>query len=364
MVLNLFKRKKADDDQNLSDSSDGGAHKSSVEETDSEEDIDIAVEERPDDTDQLPEDNIPAEPEGKKGFFNKLRKGLAKTREILTTDIEDLFSGRRKIDDELLEELEALLIAADMGVETTMALMDRITAKSKHLTTADELKNALKQEILELIESYPAPSEKIFKPHVILVVGVNGVGKTTTIGKVAARYRTLGKKVLICAADTFRAAAIEQLSIWAERSGADIVKHKNRADPAAVAYDGIEAAISRNMDLVLIDTAGRLHTKVNLMEELKKIKRTIGKKLPGAPHEVLLILDATTGQNAISQTKLFDDTVGVTGIALAKLDGTAKGGIVVSICNSLKLPIRYIGVGEQIEDLQDFDPKAFVEALF
>jgi fused signal recognition particle receptor len=200
--------------------------------------------------------------------------------------------------------------------------------------------------------------------NVILVVGVNGVGKTTTIGKLAARFSREGKRVLIVAADTFRAAAIEQLAIWSEKAGADLVKHKHGSDPAAVAYDGIEAAAARGVDVVLVDTAGRLHTKVNLMEELKKIKRTIAKKLPDAPHETLLVLDATTGQNALAQAKLFHEAFGVTGIALTKLDGTAKGGIVISICNTLSIPLQYIGVGEQIDDLQDFVARPFVDALF
>ena len=197
-----------------------------------------------------------------------------------------------------------------------------------------------------------------------MVVGVNGVGKTTTIGKLAARQSAQGKKVLIAAADTFRAAAVEQLTIWADRAKADIVKHKDNADPSAVVFDSIEAAISRNVDIVYIDTAGRLHTKINLMEEIKKIKRTIAKKLPQAPHEILLVLDATTGQNAISQATLFNEALDITGLALTKLDGTAKGGIAVSICSTLNIPLNYIGVGEQIDDLQDFDPRAFVDALF
>jgi fused signal recognition particle receptor len=197
-----------------------------------------------------------------------------------------------------------------------------------------------------------------------MIVGVNGVGKTTTIGKLAARFGREGKKVLIAASDTFRAAAIEQLTIWSERAGADIVKHKDQADPAAVAYDAVEAAYARNVDVVLVDTAGRLHTKVNLMEELKKIKRSLAKKCPEAPHETLLVLDATTGQNALSQAKLFDEAITLDALALTKLDGTAKGGIVVSICSTLNIPLKYIGVGEQLEDLQDFDPRQFVEALF
>ncbi len=299
------------------------------------------------------------------GFLKRLKKGLSKTRKILSTDIDELFAGNRKIDDDLLEELEELLITSDIGVRTAMDLIQRISKKSSKISGSDQLKAALKEEIHALLNTQISAPEKIIaKPHVIMVLGVNGVGKTTTIGKLAARYTTAGKKVLISAADTFRAAAIEQLMIWAERAGAEIVKHKEKADPAAVAYDSIEAALARNSDIVLVDTAGRLHTKVNLMEELKKIKRTISKKLPDAPHEILLVLDATTGQNALSQANLFHDALGVTGIALTKLDGTAKGGIVVSICKTLNIPLKYIGIGEKIEDLQDFDPKEFVNALF
>ena len=299
------------------------------------------------------------------GFFKRLKIGLSKTREILTTDINDLFTGKRKIDDELLEELEELLITSDIGVQTTMDLIQGISVKSSEISGPDQLKNVLREKILELLNATVKPSQEIVdKPHVIMVIGVNGVGKTTTIGKLAARFSASGKKVIIAAADTFRAAAIEQLTIWADRAGVDIIKHKDMSDPAAVAYDGIQAAVARDADIVLVDTAGRLHTRKNLMEELKKIKRTISKKLPGAPHEILLILDATTGQNALSQAELFNDALDVTGIALTKLDGTAKGGIVVSICNTLEIPLNYIGVGEKIEDLQEFDPTEFVNALF
>ncbi|MFW5810978.1 MAG: signal recognition particle-docking protein FtsY [Thermodesulfobacteriota bacterium] len=297
------------------------------------------------------------------GMFNRLRKGLSKTRDILTTDIDELFPGRRKVDDALLEEIEELLITSDMGVQTTMDLMDRISKKSGKISTAEDLKSVLKAEIGALMG--PAPKEKpVEKPHVIMVIGVNGVGKTTTIGKLAARYTGEGKKVLIAAADTFRAAAIEQLVIWAERAGAEIVKRRENADPASVAFDGLEAATAREKDIVIVDTAGRLHTKVNLMEELKKIQRALSKKMSRAPHEVLLVLDATTGQNALSQARMFDEALGVTGLVLTKLDGTAKGGVVVSICDSLEIPLKYIGVGEGIEDLQKFDPDRFVEALF
>jgi len=306
-----------------------------------------------------------AAPKKSSGFFKRLKNGLSKTRKILTTDINDLFIGKRKIDDELLEELEELLITSDIGVQTTMDLIQSISIKSSEISGPDQLKIILKEKILELLNATMKPSQVIVdKPHVIMVIGVNGVGKTTTIGKLAARFSSSGKKVIIAAADTFRAAAIEQLTIWADRAGVDIIKHKDMSDPAAVAYDGIQAAVARNADIVLVDTAGRLHTRKNLMEELKKIKRTISNKLPGAPHEMLLILDATTGQNALSQAQLFNDALDVTGIALTKLDGTAKGGIVVSICNALEIPLNYIGVGEKIEDLQEFDPAEFVNALF
>lgn len=300
------------------------------------------------------------------GILSRLRKGLTKTRDFLNTDIEDLFSGKRKIDDELLEELEELLITADIGVQTTMDLMDKISRKASKIATPEDLKAILKEEIMAIVDSAPAVADNDTppQPKVIMIVGVNGVGKTTTIGKLAARYRREGKKVLIAAADTFRAAAIEQLSIWADRAGADIVKHKDQSDPAAVAFDAVQAAVARGVDIVLVDTAGRLHTKVNLMEELKKIKRSLSKNCDAAPHETLLVLDATTGQNALSQAKLFDEAIDLTALALTKLDGTAKGGIVVSICSTLDIPLKYVGVGEQIDDLQDFDPRQFVDALF
>jgi len=312
----------------------------------------------------------PPEPEApaarsQKGFFKRLKQGLSKTRDILTTDVDELFTGRRKIDDDLLEELEERLITADIGVRTASELIERIATQKAKITTADHLKDALKAEIRSYLDNCTSKQAlPSVKPHVIMVVGVNGVGKTTTIGKLAARYTAAGKKVLIAAADTFRAAAIEQLSIWAARANAEIVKHKDHSDPAAVAYDSIEAALARSSDVVLVDTAGRLHTKINLMEELKKIQRTLAKKLPDAPHEILLILDATTGQNALSQAQLFNEALGLTGIALTKLDGSAKGGIVVSICNTLNIPLQYVGVGEQIDDLQDFDPQQYADALF
>jgi len=309
-----------------------------------------------------------SEPEktDRKGFFGRLRSGLKKTRDILTTDIDDLFLGKRQIDDEMLEDLEELLITSDLGVQTTMELVEGIRRRARSIAGPEALKTVMKEEVLALMSDNPTPvpPEPLPRPCVVMVLGVNGVGKTTTIGKLAAREASDGKKVLIAAADTFRAAATEQLTIWAERAGADIVSHREGADPAAVAYDGIEAALSRGIDMVFIDTAGRLHTKVNLMEELKKIKRTISKKLPEAPHEILLVLDATTGQNALSQAAMFNEEMDVTSLALTKLDGTAKGGIVVSICSQLKIPLKYVGVGEQIDDLQEFDPEEFVKALF
>jgi fused signal recognition particle receptor len=303
--------------------------------------------------------------EDKGGLFKKLRRGLSKTRKLLTTDLDDLFAENKPVDDDMLDDLEEILITADIGVQTATALMQRVSRKASRIGDAAALKEVLREEILDLLARKPQERDAVrSSPHVIMVVGVNGVGKTTTIGKLAARFLGEKKKVLIAAADTFRAAAVEQLAIWAERSGADFVRHKDGADPAAVAYDGIEAACARNADVVLVDTAGRLHTKINLMEELKKIRRSIAKIKPDAPHEVLLVLDATTGQNALSQAKLFNEALGITGIALTKLDGTAKGGIVISIHDRLNIPLQYVGVGETIEDLQVFDPQRFVDALF
>ena len=298
------------------------------------------------------------------GFFARLKKGLTKTRDILNTNIEDLFVASKGVDDNMLGDIEEMLITSDIGVQTSMEIIERISKKAGKIQSSKDLKAALKAEFLSLLPENPEAGEKtLSKPHVVMVVGVNGVGKTTTIGKLAAKLSSEHKKGLMVAADTFRAAAVEQLSIWAQRADVGIIKHKENADPAAVAFDGVSAAMARDVDTVYIDTAGRLHTKTNLMEELKKIKRSIAKKLPGAPHEILLVLDATTGQNAISQAKLFHEALGLTGIILTKLDGTAKGGIVLSICNSLDIPLKYVGVGESIEDLQTFDPIEFVDAL-
>lgn len=305
---------------------------------------------------------LPGSEQEKTGYFKRLRKRLSRTRKSLSSGFDRAFAGKKKIDDEVLEELEELLITSDIGVQTTMELMERL-AKAK-VADVSEVKQILKDEIFSILGSQsPVPDKAQTKPHVVLVVGVNGVGKTTTIGKIAASARDSGEKVLIGAADTFRAAAIEQLAIWAQRADAEFVRHRSNADPAAVAFDAVAAAEARGCDMVLIDTAGRLHTKVNLMEELKKIKRTVSKQLEGAPHEILLVLDATTGQNALSQAKLFNDALDVTGLALTKLDGTAKGGIVISICSSLEIPLQYIGVGEKIDDLRPFDAEQFIDAL-
>jgi fused signal recognition particle receptor len=315
-------------------------------------------------------DSTPHEADQKKaeestpaGYFTRLRQRLAKTRHRLSEGFERIFSGKTKIDAEVLEQIEELLITADIGFQTTAELMERISAAQA--TDAAELQKVLRDEILSiLLRNAPQPPRVAKPPRVIMVVGVNGVGKTTTIGKLAARFAASGQSVLIAAADTFRAAASDQLAIWAERAGAGIVRHKDGTDPAAVAFDAVETALARGVEVVIVDTAGRLHTKVNLMEEIKKIKRSIAKRLPDAPHEVLLVLDATTGQNALSQTRLFHEALEVTGIALTKLDGTAKGGIVLSISQAFNIPLQYIGIGEAIEDLQDFDPVQFVDALF
>ncbi len=299
-------------------------------------------------------------------LVGKLKKGLNKTRDILLTDVNDLFSMDRKIDKALFEELEEILVMSDFGMDITTEIMEKISKKSKNLLTADELKELLKEELKALFSdtSETGLEKTKVKPYVVMVVGVNGTGKTTTLGKLALKYASNNKKVLIAAADTFRAAAIEQVEIWAHRADVAIVKHRPGADPAAVAFDGVEAGIARGMDIVLIDTAGRLHTQKNLMEELKKIKRSVSKRIPGAPHEVLMVLDATTGQNALSQAKLFDEAVGITSLAMTKLDGTAKGGIVAAVARSINVPLKYIGVGEDIDDLQEFDPELFINALF
>jgi fused signal recognition particle receptor len=303
------------------------------------------------------------------GFFEKLKKGLSKTHQGLVEQIDRLVLGKKTIDQDLLDELEGLLFAADLGVKASSQLIEGVhqALKRGELKEPEKVKDFIKQEILRILISGEKPLSIDFsqiKPFVFMVVGVNGVGKTTTIAKIAHQYSSQGKKVLIGAADTFRAAAVEQLQIWANRVGADLIKQSKGTDPSAVAFDSIHAAKARNIDLVFIDTAGRLHTKVNLMEEVKKVKRIIGRECPGAPHEVLLVLDATTGQNAISQAKFFNEAIEVTGIVLTKLDGTAKGGIIVGITQELTIPIRFIGVGEGIDDLREFNASEFVQALF
>lgn len=305
--------------------------------------------------------------EEEKSFFGRLKKGLSRTSEGFVRGIDRAILGKKLIDDDLIEDLEEALISADLGIKTAYDLLEAVQEKvrRKELGDTEALKNALKLEILDILKMEEEPlTLKKGRPLVIMVVGVNGVGKTTTIGKLAFRYKSEGSRVLLAAGDTFRAAATEQLAVWGERCGIDVIKHREGADPAALAYDATEAAKARGADLLILDTAGRLHTKINLMEELKKIKRVMTKVISDAPHEVLLVLDASTGQNAISQAKLFHEAVGITGIAVTKLDGTPKGGVVIGIADELKIPIRYIGVGEDIEDLRDFNAEDFVEAIF
>ncbi len=304
----------------------------------------------------------PEEP--RKGLFRRFRERLGRTREALSGGISRLFAGRRVVDAELLEELEELLITADLGVDTTLQLMAamREKVKRRELSDVERLKGALAEAMRDMLAA-PPPAEIRARPRVVMLVGVNGVGKTTTIAKLAHLDRAAGREPLLVAADTFRAAAAEQLAAWGQRLGVDVVRQKHGADPAAVVFDGLSAALARGVDTVYIDTAGRLHTKVNLMEELKKIHRTIGKKLPGAPHEIFLVLDATTGQNALSQARLFQEAVGLTGIILTKLDGTAKGGVALAVAHETGIPLRYLGVGEDLDDLKPFDPEAFVAAI-
>ncbi len=306
-------------------------------------------------------------PEEKKGFFQRLKEGLAKTHQGWISRIDGLIAGRKEIDETLLEELEEILITSDIGVKTSQHLIRDVTVKvtRKELEDGDQLKANLQEQIFQILNQ----QEKLLdltkaRPFVIMVVGVNGTGKTTTISKMAQKFKAQGKSVLLAAADTFRAAAIEQLEIWGQRIGCEVIKHQQGSDPAAVVFDALQAARSRGSDVVLVDTAGRLHTKVNLMEELKKIKRIMTREIPGAPHEILLVLDATTGQNALTQARMFHQALEVTGIVLTKLDGTAKGGILIGISNELKIPLRYIGIGEKAEDLREFNARDFVEALF
>lgn len=299
---------------------------------------------------------------------NKFKEGLTKTRDAFVNRVDDLFSRRKKIDEDFYEELEEILIGADVGVNTVLKLIDELRAEVKKRKIEDpaELQPILSEKLIELLKG-DADAGLNLNPNgltVILFVGVNGVGKTTTIGKMAHMFKSQGKKVLMAAGDTFRAGAIEQLETWGERVGVDVIKQQSGADPAAVMFDAVQAAKTRGVDILLCDTAGRLQNKVNLMEELNKIYRVIQREVPDAPHEVILVLDATTGQNALSQAKLFGDKTGLTGLVLSKLDGTAKGGIVVAIRQELSLPVKFVGLGEKMDDLQPFDSEQFVHALF
>ncbi|QRG65538.1 signal recognition particle-docking protein FtsY [Brevibacillus choshinensis] len=300
----------------------------------------------------------------------KFTDGLAKTRDLLVEKVEDLVRRYKKIDDDFFDELEEILITSDVGVNTVMELIDdlRGEVRKQKIENAIDLQPILSEKLVALLKNDEAADTELNvqdgRLNVILFVGVNGVGKTTTIGKMAHMFKQQGKKVLLAAGDTFRAAAIEQLEVWGDRVGVDVIKQQQGSDPAAVIYDAIQAAKSRQVDILLCDTAGRLQNKVNLMEELAKVHRVLQRELPGAPHEVLLVLDATTGQNALSQAKTFGQSAGVSGLVLTKLDGTAKGGIVIAIRNELNIPVKYVGLGEKMDDLQRFDPEQFVHALF
>ena len=300
------------------------------------------------------------------GFFDKLKQGLSKTRNAISEQVNNVFKVFIKVDEELFENLEEALIMADIGVETSTYIIDELRdrVKTKRITDGNDVKDELKVIISEILSEQDSEMKLETKPSVILVIGVNGVGKTTTIGKLATHYKSQGKKVLLAAADTFRAAAIDQLDIWAQRSGCDIIKQSENSDPAAVVFDACNAAKARGADILICDTAGRLHNKRNLMAELEKINRVIERELGGASKETLLVLDATTGQNAVSQAALFGEVANITGIALTKLDGTAKGGIVISISKEQNIPVKFIGVGEGIDDLQKFNPSEFSKALF
>ena len=305
----------------------------------------------------------PSEP----NLLERLKAGIQKTRAGLMEKLEDAVSGRKEIDAGVLEELEYALITADIGTATTSEILERIRQRADRHLLADmgELKALIKEHLLEILQSTERPLPHVTEPPaVIMVVGVNGAGKTTSIGKLTRRLQSEGRSVLLCAADTFRAAAIEQLEVWGQRTGADVIRQQTGSDPSAVVFDALHAARARKVDCVIIDTAGRLHTKTNLMAELEKMRRTASRVIPSAPHEVLLVLEATTGQNGLEQARKFTESSAVTGIILTKLDGTAKGGVVVAISRELNLPIRYVGVGEQLDDLLPFDPETFVASLF
>lgn len=306
--------------------------------------------------------------EKKPGLFERMKQAVTRTRENLSERIDEVVAFSKEIDRNTLDDLEATLIGADLGSATTHQVLEKLREKAdrKQIGNVDELKRLLKEELLAILNAANTPpvEREEGMAEVVLVVGVNGTGKTTTIGKLAQLLRSEGKTVLLCAGDTFRAAAIEQLEVWGQRTGTEVVRTKSGGDPAAVLFDALQAANARHIDCVIVDTAGRLHTKTNLMQELEKIRRTAQRIIPGAPHEVLLVIDATTGQNGLQQAKLFTDAAAVTGVVLTKLDGTAKGGVVVAIARELGLPVRYVGVGEKAADLLPFDPKEFVDSLF
>jgi fused signal recognition particle receptor len=306
--------------------------------------------------------------EKKPSFLERMKEAVTRTRENLSERIEEVVAFTKEIDRSTLDDLEATLIGADLGATTTHEVLQKLREKAdrKQIKNVDELKRLLKEELLAILEQgNSTPVQKVDgAPEVILVVGVNGTGKTTTIGKLAQVFRSQGKNVLLCAADTFRAAAIDQLEVWGQRTGTEVIKTKAGGDPSAVLYDALQSATARNSDYVIVDTAGRLHTKTNLMSELEKMRRTAQRIVPGAPHETLLVMDATTGQNGLQQARLFTHSAGVTGIVLTKLDGTAKGGVVVAITRELGVPVRYVGVGEKAGDLLPFDPREFVDSLF
>ena len=329
---------------------------------------DIQIEEKPqvevvEEKEELVEEETE---EAKISLFERLKQGLSKAKQGITDRVDQVLKSYTKVDDELLEEIEEILITADVGVDTTMNIIEKLTdvIKTKKITDPQDVKGELRLIIEEILTNENSTLDVSHKPTIILMVGVNGVGKTTTIGKLASRYKKEGKKVLIAAGDTFRAAAIDQLEVWAKRSDVDIIKHQEGADPGAVIFDSIKAAKARDIDLLICDTAGRLHNKANLMNELSKVFKIVDREYPEAKKEVLLVVDATTGQNAVSQAKSFKQVCDITGLVLTKLDGTAKGGVVLAVKSEVDVPVKLIGVGEKMEDLQDFDAKAFSEALF
>lgn len=329
--------------------------------------LDSSVEEVQNEELQVVEDKIEEVVEEPKiSLFERLKQGLSKAKQGITDRVDQVLKSYTKVDEDLLEEIEEILITADVGVDTTMNIIDKLTdaIKTKKITDPQDVKGELKLIIEEILTNENTTLDVSHSPSIIIMVGVNGVGKTTTIGKLASRYKKEGKKVLIAAGDTFRAAAIDQLEVWANRSGVDIIKHQEGADPGAVIFDSIKAAKARDIDLLICDTAGRLHNKANLMNELSKVFKIVDREYPEAKREVLLVVDATTGQNAVSQAKSFKQVCDITGLVLTKLDGTAKGGVVLAVKSEVDVPVKLIGVGEKMEDLQDFDAKAFSEALF